>query len=126
MPSMTPRRLRLWGDQGRLTEFDAENALRKARRRLRQLRDDVELVHIEQLSADSVEVALLVPPSVRSEDIDEISAALRESLEIGAGPYALIPDRDEEVRGIGGQGSTCPVCRASEGSHVPGCPRSRR
>jgi hypothetical protein len=130
MPGMTPRRLRLWGDPSRLTGFDAENALEEARRRLRQLRNDIELMHIEQRSASSIETVLLVAPSVRSEDIDEIVSVLRESLQIGAGPYALMPDadgdEDDRGRGIGGQGPTCPCCGAPDGSHLPKCPRSPR
>lgn len=66
MPSPTPLRLRFGGDPGRLAGFDVDNALRKGRRRPRQLRDDVELLRIEQRSADSIEVALLVPPPVAS------------------------------------------------------------
>jgi hypothetical protein len=126
MPNMTRRRLRLWGDPSQLTGLDAVNALEEARRRLRELRDDVELMRIERLSPDSIAVVLLVAPSVRDEDIDEIATALRETLGIGAGPAVLMPEDVERVRGIGGQGRTCRACGATDGSHVRGCPEDRR
>jgi hypothetical protein len=126
MPGMTPRRLRLWGDPSRLTGFDAENALEHARGRLRQLRDDIELMHLEQRSASSIGILLLVAPSVRTEDFDEIASVLRESLVIGAGPYALLPDGDEDDRAIHGLGRTCSACGAPDGTHLLECPRSQR
>jgi hypothetical protein len=125
MPDMTPRRLRLWGELGQLARVD-ENALDEARRRLRRLRDDVELTDIDRRAADSIDITLLVPASFRSGDIGEIAATLRAALGIGPGPHALIGDDTGEVRGIGGEGRTCPRCHGSDGSHVPGCPNDRR
>src|ERR1700684_2050890 len=116
MPDVTPRRLRLWGEPGQLIRID-ENTLDEARR---GLRDDVELADIEQRTADSIDLTLLVPSSFRRSDFDEVVASLRAALGIGAGPYVLIGDDTGEVRGIGGEGRTCPVCRISDGSHVPG------
>ena len=75
MPGMTRRRLRLWTEPGRLTGFAAESALNAARQRLRELRDDVELTHVQLLSDDSIGVVLLVAPSAGIGDIDEIAAA---------------------------------------------------
>jgi hypothetical protein len=126
MPGMTPRRLRLWSDPELLSGFDADSAAAEARRRLRGLRDDIELMHVSQQSPDSIGVVLLVAPSVRGEDIDEIAAVLREALGIGAGVDELLPERAEEVRGIGGEGRTCRSCGAPDGSHVPGCPEEWR
>lgn len=126
MTGRTPRRLRLWADPGRLTGFDAEIVLENARTHLHQRRDDVELTHIEQLSPDSIGVVLLAAPTLRSQDIDEIATDLREYLGIGPGRQRLLPDQVTEVRGIGGQGRTCPRCGASGGSHLPECPRNRR
>lgn len=126
MPGMTPRRLRLWGDPGLLAGFDADSVTAEARRRLRGLRDDVELVHVSQQSPDSIGVVLLAAPSVRDEDIDEIAAVLREALGIGLGVDELLPEQVEEIRGIGGEGRTCRGCGAPDGTHVPGCPAERR
>jgi len=125
MPDMTPRRLRLWGEPGQLARVD-ENALEEARRRLGQLRRDVELTDIDQRATDSIDIILLVPASLRSGDIDEIAMILRAALGIGPGPHALIGDDTGEVRGIGGEGRTCPRCHGSDGSHVPGCPNDHR
>jgi hypothetical protein len=122
---MTPRRLRLWGEPGQLARVD-ENALDEARRRLRRLRDDVELTDIDQRAADSIDVILLVPASFGNGDIDEIVTILRAALRIGPGPHALIGDDTREVRGIGGEGRTCPRCHGSDGAHVPGCPNDQR
>jgi len=118
------RRLRLWGDPRQLTRVD-ENALDEARRRLRRLRVDVELTDVDQRTANSIDVVLLVPESFRSGDISEIASILREALAIGSGPHALIGDDPGEVRGIGGEGRTCPRCRGSDGAHVPGCPNDQ-
>jgi hypothetical protein len=126
MTGMTPLRLRLWADPGELTGFDGETVLENARAQLRELRDDVELTHIELLSPDSIGAVLLAAPTVRVDDIDGIATDLRALLGIGPGPYAPIPYEPGAVRSIGGQGRTCPDCRASDGSHLPGCPRSRR
>ena len=125
MPDMTPRRLRLWGEPGQLARVD-ENALDEARRQLRRLRDDVELTDIDQRAADSIDIILLTPASFRSDDIGEIATSLRTALGLGPGPHALIGDDAGEVRGIGGEGRTCPRCHGSDGSHVPGCPNDRR
>ena len=125
MPDMTPRRLRLWGEPGLLARVD-ENAVGEGRRRLRRLRDDVELTDIDQRAADSIDIILLVPASFRSADIGEIATILRAALGIGSGPHALIGDDTGEIRGIGGEGRTCPRCHGSDGSHVPGCPNDRR
>ncbi len=126
MTGMTPRRLQLWADPSRLAGFDGETALEHATVCLRQQRDDVELTQIKQLSPDSIGVVLLVAPTVRREDEDDIAAALREILEIGPGHDVWIPDERGEVRGISGQGRSCPECGGSDGSHLPGCPRSRQ
>jgi hypothetical protein len=123
MTGRTPRRLRLQADPGRLAGFDGETVLEDARTRLGQLRDDVELTHIEWLSSDSIGVVLLTEPTVRGEDIAEIVTHLREILEIGPGPGEWLPADVGKVRGIGGEGPTCPDCWAPDGSHVPGCPR---
>jgi len=125
MPDMTPRRLRLWGEPGHLARVD-ENALDEARSRLRELRDDVELADIDQRAAGSIDIILLVPASFPSDDIGEIATFLRGALGIGPGPHALIGGDIGEVRGIGGEGRTCPRCHGSDGSHVPGCPNDRR
>jgi hypothetical protein len=125
MPDMTPRRLRLWIEPGQLAQLDG-NALDEARRRLRQLRDDVELAGIDQGTTDSIDVILLVSASFRSDDIGEIATILRAALRIGPGPQALIGDDTREVRGIGGEGRTCPRCHGSDGAHVPGCPNGQR
>jgi hypothetical protein len=125
MPDMTPRRLRLWGEPARLARVD-ENALDEARRRLRRLRDDVELTDIDQRAADSTDIILLVPASFGNGDIGEIVTILRAALRIGPGPHALIGDDTREVRGIGGEGRTCPRCHGSDGAHVPGCPNDQR
>jgi len=122
---MTPRRLRLWGEPGQLARVD-ENTLEEARRRLCQLRDDVELTDIDQRAADSIDIILLVPASFRGGDIGEIATILRAALGIGYGPHALIGEDTGEVRGIGGEGRTCPRCHGSDGSHVPGCPNDHR
>ena len=125
MPDMTPRRLRLWGEPGRLARVD-DNALDEARGRLRRLRVDVELADIDQRAADSIDIILIVPASFSNADIGEIAAILRASLGIGSGPHALIGDDTGEVRGIGGEGRTCPRCHGSDGAHVRGCPNERR
>lgn len=125
MPDMTPRRLRLWGEPGQLARVD-ESALDEGRRRLSRRHDDIELAYFEQRTADSIDIVLLVPPSFRSDDFSEIATILRAALGIGAGPHALIGDDTEAVRGIGGEGRTCPRCHGSDGSHVPGCPNDRR
>jgi hypothetical protein len=124
MPDMTPRRLRLWGEPDQLALID-ENALGEVRRRLRRLRDDVELADIDQRAAGSIDIILLVPASFRSDDIGDIATILRDALGIGPGPHALIGGDTGEVRGIGGEGRTCPRCHGSDGSHVPGCPNDR-
>ena len=125
MPDMTPRRLRLWGEPAHLARVD-ESALDEARGRLRRLRDDVELTDIDQRAADSIDIILLVSASFRSTDIGEIATILRAALRIGPGPHALIGDETREVRGIGGEGRTCPRCHGSDGAHVPGCPNDQR
>jgi hypothetical protein len=123
---MTPIRLRLWADPGQLAGFDGEIALENAQAHLRELRDDVELTDIDLVSPDSIEVVLLRAPTVGIEDIDQIATDLRAFLGVGDGPYVVVPDDHGAVRGIGGQGRTCPDCRRSDGRHTPGCPRSRR
>jgi hypothetical protein len=125
MPDVTPRRVRLWGEPGQLARVD-ENTLDEARRRLRRLRDDLELTDIDQRAADSIDITLLVPASFRGGDIGEIATILRAALGIGSGPHALIGEDTGEVRGIGGEGRTCPRCHGSDGSHVPGCPNDHR
>jgi hypothetical protein len=125
MPDMTPRRLRLWSQPGQLAQVD-ENALDEGRRRLRSFRDDVELADIDQRTADSIDIILLVPALFGNGDIAEIAAILRAALDIGPGPHALIGDDTGEVRGIGGEGRTCSRCHGSDGAHVPGCPNDRR
>ena len=125
MTGMRPRRLQLWADPSKLTEFDAVSAHREARRRLGELRDDVKVMRIQRLAADSIEVVLLVAPPVHDEDFDEIAAVLRETLGTGPGRTLLIPDELDRVRGIGGQGRTCPCCGAPDGSHVRDCPEER-
>lgn len=122
---MTPRRLRLWGEPSQLARVD-ENDLEEARRRLRRLRDDVELTDIDQRAADSIDIILLVPESFRGGDVGEIATILRAALRIGFGPHALVGDDTGEVRGIGGEGTTCHLCHGSDGAHVPGCPNDRR
>jgi hypothetical protein len=125
MPDMTPRRLRLWGEPAELARID-ETALDEARSRLRRLRDDVELTDIDQRAAESIDIFLLVPASFRSSDIGEIATILRAILGIGPGPHALIGDDTGQIRGIGGEGRTCPRCHGSDGAHVPGCPNGPR
>jgi hypothetical protein len=125
MPDMMPRRLRLWGDPAQLARVD-EDALNEARRRLRRLRDDVELTDIDQRAAESIDILLLVQAPFRSGDIDEIATILRAALGIGPGPHALIGDDTGGVRAIGGEGRTCPRCHGSDGAHVPGCPNDQR
>jgi hypothetical protein len=125
MPEVTPRRVRLWGEPGQLARVD-ENTLDEARRRLRRLRDDLELTDIDQRAADSIDITLLVPASFRGGDIGEIATILRAALGIGSGPHALTGEDTGEVRGIGGEGRTCPRCHGSDGSHVPGCPNDHR
>jgi hypothetical protein len=125
MPDMTPRHLRLWGEPAELARID-ENTLDEARRRLRRLRDDVELTDINQRAADSIEITLLVSAPFRSGDIGEIATILRAALGIGPGPHALIMDDTGEFRAIGGEGRTCPRCHGSDGAHVPGCPNDQR
>jgi hypothetical protein len=123
---MTERRLRLWADPGRLTGFNPDTAWRAAGLRLRELGYDVELTHIERLP-DSVGVILLVGPSVTAADLDEIAAALRETLDIGAGSDALLPeDEGGAVRGMPSAGRRCSLCELPDGRHVPGCPNERR
>lgn len=122
---MTPRRLRLWGEPGQLARVD-ESTLDEGRIRLSRRHDDIELAYIEQRTADSIDIVLLVSASFRSDDIGEIATILRAALGIGSGPHALIGDDTGEVRGIGGEGRTCPRCHGTDGSHVPGCPNDRR
>lgn len=122
---MSPRRLRLWGEPSQLARVD-ENTLAEARGRLRRLRDDVELADIEQRAAGSIDVILLMPAPFPSGDVSEIAMILREALGIGPGPHALIGDDTGGIRGIGGEGRTCPRCHGSDGAHVPGCPNGRR
>jgi hypothetical protein len=125
MPDMTSRRLRLWGERSELARVD-QNALDEARRRLHRLHGDVELTDIDQRASDSIDIILLVPAPFRSADIDEIATILRAALGIGPGPHALIGHDTGEVRGIGGEGRTCPRCHGSDGAHVPGCPNDQR
>lgn len=125
MPHVTPRRLRLWGEPGQLASID-ENSLDEARRRLRGFRGDIELADIDQRTAGSIDVIIVVPASFRSDDLGEIAATLRAALEIGDGPSALIGDDTGEIRAIGGEGRTCPRCHGSDGAHVPGCPNDER
>jgi hypothetical protein len=122
---LTPRRLRLWGQPGQLARVD-ETSVDEARRRLRSLRDDVELADIDPGEADSIDIILLVPASFRSGDIGEIAATLRAALGVGSGPFVLIGDDTGEIRGVGGEGRTCPRCHGSDGAHVPGCPNDQR
>jgi hypothetical protein len=126
MSGMTPLRLRLWAESAELTGFDAETALDSARTRLADLRGDVELTHVERLSPDSIGVVLLAAPTIAADALGGIVADLRAALEIGPGLYVPIPSDPGAVRGIGGQGRTCPDCGATDGSHLLGCPRSRR
>jgi hypothetical protein len=127
VPGMTRRRLELWGDPDQLAGFDPSQVLERARLRLRELRRDVELTHIEQNAPDSVRVVMLARQTVRDEDIDEIAEVLREALGIGTGPTVLLPEAgDEEVRGIGGSGRTCPTCGLPDGTHSRGCPNGPR
>jgi hypothetical protein len=125
-PGTTPLRLRLWADPSQLAGFDREIVLPNARMHLREQRADVELADIELTSADSIDVVLHAAPTVGLDDLDEIATDLRAFLGIGPGPYAPIRDQPGAFRGIGGQGRTCPDCRASDGSHLLGCPRSGR
>lgn len=125
MPDVMPRRLRLWGEPSQLAGVD-ENTLEETRRYLRRLRDDVELMYIDQRAADSIDIILLLPDTLPPGDISEIATVLREILGIGAGPHALIGEDPGQVRGIGGEGRTCPRCHGSDGSHVPGCPNESR
>lgn len=125
MPHVTPRRLRLWGEPGQLASID-ENSLDEARRRLRGFRGDIELADIDQRTAGSIDVIIVVPASFRSDDLGEIAATLRAALEIGDGPSSLIGDDTGEIRAIGGEGRTCPRCHGSDGAHVPGCPNDER
>jgi hypothetical protein len=126
MAGMTELRLRLWSDPDLLAGFDPEAALDRARVRLRERRGDVELTHVERISADSIGVIVLVAPSVDYAGLDEIAAALRDLLGIGAGRFELVPEMIETVRGFGGRGRTCPVCGGPDGTHLPGCPGPSR
>lgn len=126
MTGMARHRLRLWADPGRLTGFNGAAVLDSARTHMRQLRGGVELTAIVQESPESIGVVLLTAPAASSDDIAEIAADLRAFLDIGPGLDVLVPDEVDRVRGIGGQGRTCPECRASDGSHLPGCPNGRR
>src|ERR1700735_2843853 len=107
---MAQRRLRLWADPDLLAGFDPASALEEARPQMRRQRDDVELTHIERVSADSIGVIVLMAPSVGDEGIDELAAVLRDLLGIGAGRFELVPEVIETVRGFGGRGRTCPHC----------------
>lgn len=127
MPGMTRRRLQLWGDPERLAGFDPGIALDQARQRLGELRVDVEVTHIEQPAPDSVRIVLLAEPSVTEADLNDIAAALREILNLGAGAEVVLPEGGrEEVRGIGGPGEACPGCRQTDGTHRRGCPYESR
>jgi hypothetical protein len=125
MTEMTPRRLRLWADRGRLTGLDGDGTLEVTRIGLPPLRGDVEVTHIELLPPDSISVILLAAPAISDEELDEVATVLREALGIGPGPHLMMPDGIGPVRAIAGQGHTCPECGASDGSHLPGCPRHR-
>jgi hypothetical protein len=126
MAGMTELRLRMWADPDLLAGFDPEAALDRARVWLRERRGDVELTQVEQISADSIGVIVLVAPSVDYAGLDEITAVLRDLLGIGAGRFELVPDVAETVRGFGGPGRTCHLCGWPDGTHVPGCTESAR
>jgi hypothetical protein len=121
MRAVERRRIRLFADPGRLAGFSSDVALAQAREELRQRRDDVELRDIAQLGADSVVVALLLPPSIPD---DEIAADLRSALGIGPGRYERVGG---PVRGVPTDPpAACPGCGRSEGRHAPGCRFDRR
>lgn len=129
MTGMTPSRLRLRlrADPSRLTGFDGETALADARTRLRELRADVELAHLELRPPDAIGVVLLAGSMVSGESIVEIPGQLREILGIGPGADEWLPDAPGPVRGpspmenIGPPGNRCPACGGIFGAHVPGC-----
>jgi hypothetical protein len=131
MNRMARLRLHLRADPSELASFDGEAALERARARLRDSRDDVQVTYVELLSPNAVGVVLLTGP-VSVEDIDDIAANLRAALEIEPGFNRLMPDSLEGVRGIGGgesrgvggEETECPACGIPGGGHLRGCPLS--
>lgn len=123
MTPMEPRRIRLFADPERLAEFSPDTVLARARAQLRQRRDGVELRDVVRVGTDSVLVALVMPRSVRDE---EIETDLRAVLGIGPGGYEGGPDTDT-LRGMSGNPTrACPLCGYMDGRHSPDCTHARR
>jgi hypothetical protein len=129
MPAL---RLRLSAEPGELAEFDGQARLEQAQPRLRQVRHDVLVTHVEQLAPDAVGVVLFVEELVLTgAEVDDLAAELRTALGIGAGTNELVSDdihdpyviRGGPGKGIIGEDSVCPSCGLPGGRHVPGCPR---
>lgn len=121
---MAPLRLRLSADPSRLARLNSEAGLEQARSRLRQTRDDVVLTHVEQLAPDVIGVVLLVAPTVRADEIDDIAMDLRAALGIGPGTNETGDASVGGVRGIGGESTVCRKCGIPGGRHLPECPRA--
>jgi len=62
------RRVRLFAEAARLTDFDTRVTVDRAQRELGQRHVDVDLLDVEVLGPDSVVVSLHLPPSVRTDD----------------------------------------------------------
>lgn len=118
---MTPveaRRIRLFADPERLAEFARDDVVARAQAELRQRRDDIELRDVVRLGSDSVLVAVVLPLSVRDEDIE---ADLRTVLGIGPGRSGRGPDTDA-MRGMSSRPTAaCRECGYMDGRHSPGC-----
>lgn len=131
MAEMALLRLQLQADPSQLIGFDSEAALEQARSRLRESRDDVQVTHVELLSAGTVGVVFLAQP-LSVEGIDDVATELRAALGIGPGINRLMSGPVRGVRGlgggeswsIGGRDSTCGDCGIPGGRHLTGCPQS--
>jgi len=123
---MAPLRLLLRADPGGLAGFDGNAVLPGAQSRLRQLRGDLELAHVELLSPEAIGVVFAAVTTTRREAMDGIVADLRAVIGIGPGASELIPDQDKAVRAIGGESRACPFCGLDGGRHASHCPKTWR
>lgn len=120
---MEPRRIYLFADPGRLAGFDSDTALAQARSELERRHADIDLRDVELAAPDCVLVALLLPPGVHDEDVEEV---LRDVLGLGPGPSQRGPD----TRTIGAVSPTqtraCTGCGYTGGRHAPDCKYRKR
>jgi len=130
------RRVRLFAEAARLTDFGTRVTLARAQRELGQRRVDVDLLDVEVLGPDSVVVSLHLRPALRTDDVVD---DLRSVLDLGPGDHepwhgpGVVrgvggwpgPDRRDVVGGPSPR-PACPGCGSEDGTHRPGCTYRRR